>query len=33
MIEVKSGGIRYDDSGWDQMNSITREEKQMMKEN
>lgn len=29
VIEVKSGGIRHDDSGWHQMNTLTYEEKWM----
>lgn len=29
VIEVKSGGIRHDDSGWHQMNTLTYEEKRM----
>ena len=29
VIEVKSGGIRHDDNGWHQTNTITHEEKRM----
>lgn len=29
VIEIKSGGIRHDDSGWHQTNTLTREEKRM----
>ena len=31
VIEVKSGGIRHDDNGWHQTNTLTHEEKKCKK--